>query len=110
MIAPASSLLKPLLTPASISACCCPRSREPRSRQAALRRRARARRGVFNPPARARVEQILGLRLPAEADRIARRDPGAPRHRADERRVGKEFVSTCISLGSPYLLKKNIRN
>src|SRR3546814_4674144 len=74
MIAPASSLLKPLLTPASISACCCPRSREPRSRQAALRRRARARRGVFNPPARARVEQMLGLRLPAEADGIARRD------------------------------------
>src|SRR3546814_19549587 len=36
------------------------------------------------------------------------RTPDQPRNRSEERRVGKECVSTCRSRRSPYPLKKNI--
>src|SRR3546814_12925497 len=53
-------------------------------------------------PARAAV---LAVHVDADADRsgVAR-----ARHRSEERRVGKECVSTCRSRWSPYHYKKNI--
>src|SRR3546814_16374489 len=58
-----------------------------------------------------------GIELPASALPAARADAAAlkksefrvrtPAGRSEERRVGKECVSTCRSRGSPYHSKKN---
>src|SRR3546814_18329102 len=41
-----------------------------------------------------------------EPAKIARSDMVGDRHRSEERRVGKEWVSTCRSRWSPYHYKK----
>src|SRR3546814_18505635 len=56
-----------------------------------------------------RAEHLLDLRRHDDAANLARQalaqDPGSGR--SEERRVGKECVSTCRSRWSPYQSKKN---
>src|SRR3546814_14608739 len=53
------------------------------------------------------------LRVSGAVERVGRAFPravGAGGARSEERRVGKECVSTCRSRWSPYTLKKNAKN
>src|SRR3546814_18392587 len=68
------------------------------------RRGPRRRHRLFEPVYRG------ARQLPPPVDRLGGHGPRQPprrRFRSEERRVGKECVSTCRSRWSPYHLKKN---
>src|SRR3546814_7363502 len=69
-------------------------------------RRARSRRGMAKEALRRHRHErlhLLGVHLSAEEVKILRRSRGDrdPQVRSEERRVGKECVSTCRSRWSP---------
>src|SRR3546814_13573113 len=56
------------------------------------------------------VTTSAATRLSTESPCLARSHPIPPDRRSEERRVGKECVSTCRSRWSPYHYKTNKRN
>src|SRR3546814_15305453 len=61
---------------------------------------------TFSPFASSEVEMPIGLALSRWVSRLRSTRTG----RSEERRVGKECVSTCRSRWSPYHYKKNKTN
>src|SRR3546814_13262034 len=56
---------------------------------------------LLTSPKRARISIVQSVRHPGQASE-REREPGSKGKRSEERRVGKECVSTCRSRWSPY--------
>src|SRR3546814_14459648 len=65
---------------------------------------------ILNQGDRATVSSFRTNMTNAEATRAAREATVSDERRSEERRVGKECVSTCRSRWSPYPSKKNTNN
>src|SRR3546814_20976201 len=86
-----------------------PQRRAPRHGDAGAADRRGGPSGLPLRPPRHRRQRRRKRRLRRERPRHRRRDSRLPR-RSEERRVGKECVSTCRSRCSQYLYKKNTQN